>query len=144
MIAITTFPHILVALNGLTLALLIAGRRFIKIGAARAHRRTMIGALCVSAVFLVLYLIYHTNSGLARFAGQGGIRPVYFSILFAHILGAAAIVPLVPISAWHALRGRRERHKTFVRITWPLWAFTAASGIVVYLFTVQLYPHAHV
>lgn len=142
MIQISTFPHILAALNALTLALLIAGRILIKNGNRRAHKKAMVSALVVSAVFLTFYVIYHANSGLARFGGHGIIRPIYFTILFIHVVGAAAIVPLVPLAVWRAARGELERHKKIVRITWPLWTFTAASGVVVYLLAVQLYPYA--
>ncbi|TCS62647.1 DUF420 domain-containing protein [Varunaivibrio sulfuroxidans] len=142
MIQISTFPHILAALNALTLILLIAGRILIKNGNRQAHKKAMISALAVSVVFLTFYIIYHANSGLARFGGHGIIRPIYFTILLIHVIGAAAIVPLVPLAVWRAAKGEIERHKKIVRITWPLWAFTAASGVVVYFLAVRLYPYA--
>jgi uncharacterized membrane protein YozB (DUF420 family) len=102
----------------------------------------MIGALTVSVAFLVTYLIYHFNSGLAKFGGEGIIRPIYFTLLITHVAFAAVITPLVPITVYRALKGRFERHKRIARWTWPLWMFVAVSGVVVYVMAVQLYPDA--
>jgi putative membrane protein len=93
-------------------------------------------------VFLITYLIYHFNSGLARFGGEGIIRPIYFTLLITHVVFAAVITPLVPITVYRALKGRFERHKRIARWTWPLWMFVAVSGVVVYVMAVQLYPDA--
>ena len=71
----------------------------------------MLGAAAVSAAFLVSYLIYHFNAGLAKFGGMGVIRPIYFTILIAHVIVAVLITPLVPITLVRALSGRFDKHK---------------------------------
>jgi putative membrane protein len=68
------------------------------------------------------------------------VRPVYFTLLIIHIAIAAVIIPLVPITAYRALKGRFERHKRIARWTWPLWMFVAVSGVVVYAMAVHIYP----
>lgn len=141
MLEIHELPHVNAALNGATILFLAAGLYFILKGRPERHRACMIGALVVSAGFLVSYLIYHFNSGLAQFGGTGTIRPIYFSILIAHIIIAVVITPLVPITVFRALTGRFERHKRIARWTWPLWMYVAISGVVVYVMAIHLYPY---
>ena len=142
MLEIYDLPHVNAALNGATIVLLAAGLYFILNGRAERHKACMVGALAVSAAFLVTYLIYHFNSGLAKFGGTGVIRPIYFSILIAHIIIAVVITPLVPITVFRALSGRLDRHKRIARWTWPLWMYVAISGVVVYVMAIHLYPYA--
>ena len=91
MIDITTIPHINAVLNTATVVLLWIARSHVKAGNTDAHKKTMIAALAVSLVFLGFYLVYHFNSGLAKFGGEGIIRPIYFTILIVHVIGAVAI-----------------------------------------------------
>jgi len=140
MLHIDELPHVNAALNCATILFLAAGLACIRTGRRAEHRACMIGALTVSVAFLVTYLVYHFNAGLARFGGEGIVRPVYFGLLITHVGIAAAITPLVPITAYRALTGRFERHKRIARWTWPLWMFVAVSGVVVYVMAVHLYP----
>ena len=142
MLQIVDLPHVNAALNGATIVFLAAGLACIRSGRRAEHRACMIGALAVSLAFLVTYLVYHFSAGLAKFGGEGIVRPLYFGLLITHIAIATAIVPLVPITVYRALTGRFERHKRIARWTWPLWMFVAVSGIVVYVMAVHLYPDA--
>lgn len=137
---IADLPHVNATLNGVTIAFLLAGLWFIRTGRRDHHRAAMIGALAVSAAFLATYLTYHFNSGLAKFGGEGVIRPIYFAILIAHVIGAVVITPLVPLTVWRALSGRFARHRALARWTWPLWMYVALSGVVVYVMAVHLFP----
>lgn len=137
---ITDLPHINAALNGATILFLAAALYFILNGDRDRHRACMIAALVVSVAFLATYLTYHFNAGLAKFGGEGPVRPVYFTLLIIHILIAAIITPLVPLTAYWALSGQFPRHKRIARWTWPLWMFVAVSGVVVYVMAVHLYP----
>ncbi len=140
MIAISDLPHVNATLNVVTIMFLSAGFYFIRRGEREKHKACMLAAIAVSAAFLVSYLTYHFNSGLARFGGEGPIRPVYFTILIVHVLAAAALTVMVPITAVRALAGRFDRHKRIARWTWPLWMYVALSGVVVYVMAVHLYP----
>lgn len=133
--------HVNALLNGLTVIFLTAGFIYIRKGEWRKHRACMITALTVSALFLVSYVIYKANAGFAKFGGEGIIRPIYFTILIAHIIGAFAIVPLVPMTVIRALKGEFERHRRLARFTWPLWMYVGISGVVVYVMAVQIYPY---
>ncbi|MBT3911113.1 MAG: DUF420 domain-containing protein [Rhodospirillaceae bacterium] len=141
MIEIQDFTHIIASLNGLSVICLVAGFIFIRRGERTKHRACMLAAVSVSALFLVFYVIYKMNSGFAKFGGEGWIRPVYFSILAAHVIGAIAITPLVPLTLYRALKGQFDKHKRLARWTWPLWVYVGISGVVVYFMAVHLYPH---
>jgi len=141
MIEITSLPHVLAAINSLTVLVLLAGYVFIRRGERERHRACMLGAVGLALLFLVIYVIYHANSGLAKFGGEGWVRPLYFSILIAHVIGAVVLVPLVPIILVRALKERFDGHKRLARWTWPLWMYVSASGVVVYAMAIHIYPY---
>ncbi len=133
-------PHLNATLNATSALLLFAGYYFIRRGRVTAHLRCMTAALVVSATFLVSYIVYHAEHGSTRFAGQGLIRPVYFTILLTHTVLAAVIVPLVAVTLRRAWRGDFARHRRVARWTFPVWAYVSVTGVVVYLLLYQLYP----
>lgn len=141
MLAVNDLPHVIALTNVATAVCLVVGYAMIRRGEVRRHRLAMLAALACSAAFLVVYVFYKANSGFAKFGGVGMIRPVYFTILTIHVLGAIAIVPLVPMLVVRALKGQFEEHRRLARRTWPLWMFVAVSGVVVYVMAVHLYPH---
>ena len=142
MFEIQDVTHINAALNALSVFFLVLGYRFIRAGEREKHKFCMLVAVAVSGLFLVGYVIYKLNSGFAKFGGEGIIRPIYFTLLFIHVIGAIAILPLVPVTLYRALKGQFDKHKKFARWTWPLWVFVGVSGVVVYVMAVHLYPHA--
>ncbi|MEX0695499.1 MAG: DUF420 domain-containing protein [Rhodospirillales bacterium] len=133
--------HTNALLNAISVVFLSFGFYFIKAGDWRKHRAMMISALLSSLFFLLSYVTYKLNSGFAKFGGEGVIRTFYFTLLFIHVVGAIAIVPLVPVTVFRALRERFDAHKKIARITWPLWMFVGISGVVVYVMAVHLYPY---
>ena len=139
-IEIQDLTHVMAALNSLSVVCLIIAYVFIKLGSRQQHKAFMITALVVSALFLIFYVIYKANSGFAQFGGEGWIRPVYFSILVVHILGAIAITPLVPWTVYRAWKGQFEKHRQLARWTYPLWLYVGVSGVVVYVMAVHLFP----
>ncbi len=141
MFDIQNLTHVIAGLNGLSVLFLTAGFVFIRSGDWRRHRACMLAALVVSALFLVVYLVYKANAGFAKFGGEGAVRPIYFSILLIHVVGAIAIVPLVPVTVLRALGGNFGGHRRLARLTWPLWVFVGISGVVVYVMAVHMYPY---
>jgi uncharacterized membrane protein YozB (DUF420 family) len=136
----SALPHLNACLNATSGALLLAGFYFVRRRRVAAHRRCMTAALCVSVAFLVSYLVYHAQHGSTRFAGEGYVRPVYFTILLTHTVLAAVIVPLVAVTFRRARRGDFARHRKIARWTFPLWLYVSVTGVVVYLMLYQLYP----
>lgn len=135
-------PHFQAILNTLAASLLAAGYYHIKKQNRNTHRNYMISALVVSAVFMVSYLTYHAKVGYLPFAGEGFIRPVYFTILASHVILAAVIVPLVLITVTYAVKGNFEKHPRWARWTLPLWFYVSVSGVVIYLLAFHLYARS--
>lgn len=91
------------SLNASAFVLIVAGLIAIKRGNVALHKALMLAAVAVSAVFLVCYLTYHLNAEPVKFAGEGWIRPVYFTLLISHIVLAAVQVPLILRTVWLGL-----------------------------------------
>lgn len=126
-------PPIYASMNGLTALFLIAGVISIKNKKVEMHRKLMTSAIVFSALFLVLYVIYHSTSDSTPFGGEGWIRPVYFTLLISHILLSIIIIPLVLVTYVRALAEKFDKHRKIARITFPIWLYVAITGIVVYL-----------
>ena len=105
MIEIADLPAVNAALNGTSAVFLVAGYALIRRKRRVAHAVCMIGAVVVSAAFLVSYLTYHAYVGHKHFPGQGWILPVYVVILTTHtLLAAATALVLVPVTIVRAAR----------------------------------------
>ena len=133
-------PHFQALLNTAATLLLSAGYYFIRHQRSDRHRICMATALLISSLFMISYLTYHAAVGYAPFAGQGTIRPFYFTLLASHVILAAVIVPLVLTTVFFALRGNFTRHPRIARWTLPLWLYVSVSGVVIYLLGFHLYP----
>lgn len=140
MIAVRDLPHVLALINAATIVVLLTAYRRIRARDRDGHRRAMLAAIALGVAFLVVYLVYHASSGLAKFGGHGAIRPIYFTLLAVHVLTAFVVAVLVPVTFYNALRQRFATHKRLARFTLPLWLFVSASGLVVYAMAVHLYP----
>jgi len=97
------------------------------------HRNLMYGAIVLSVLFLVSYILHHLLAGDTKFGGEGAIRYVYFFILITHIILAAIILPFILFTAYRALTGEFEKHKKISRYTFPLWLYVSITGVLVYL-----------
>ena len=140
MIAIHTLPHVLAVINAATIVVLLYAYGRIRARDRDGHRRTMKVAIGLGVAFLAVYLVYHASAGLAKFGGYGPIRPIYFSLLGVHVLCAFVVAVLVPLTFFNAMKGRFATHRKLARVTFPMWLFVAASGLVVYAMAVHLYP----
>lgn len=151
--AVSDIPAINAALNALATVLITLG--FVQIKAAQrageasvrsariqTHRKLMLSAGVVSAVFLVGYV---THKALVRgvhtpFGGEGAIRSVYYAMLLSHIVLAIAIAYLVPRTFQLALSGQIERHRKWAKWTYPIWYYVSVTGVLVYFFLYQWWP----
>jgi len=141
-IDISDLPAVNAALNGVSAILLVVGFYFIRRGRRRRHRTFMLAAFGTSTLFLISYLIYHASVGSVPFQGQGWMRPLYFLILFTHVVLAAIIVPLALVTLVWAGRGRFSRHRRIARWTLPVWWYVSVTGVLVYLMLYHLFPSA--
>lgn len=139
---VSDLPALNATLNGICTVFLILGWWFIRRGEQQKHIAMMIASLVVSVVFLVFYCIYHYHAGVGtRFGNQGPIvTPVYFFILITHIILAAAIAIMVPLTVVPALRRRFNFHRRIGRWTMPIWIYVSITGVLVYLMLYRWYP----
>jgi uncharacterized membrane protein YozB (DUF420 family) len=135
---VTILPAVNATLNGIATLLLLTGYVLVKRRDLERHKTVMIGAGITSAMFLISYVIYHYHAGSVKFTGQGAVRPVYFGILISHVILAASIAVLVPMTFWRAFKDP-ERHKKIARITFPIWLYVSITGVVIYVMLYHLY-----
>ncbi|TVP55328.1 MAG: DUF420 domain-containing protein [Gemmatimonadales bacterium] len=136
---VSRLPAVHATLNGTCALLLVMGVVFIRRGKVGWHRVSMVGAFTLSAIFLISYVIYHSQSPGASFGGEGWIRPVYFFVLITHIVMAPVILPLALYTVIRAFRGEFAKHRRIARWTFPAWLYVAVTGVLVYLFMAPYY-----
>jgi len=134
-------PAINATLNALSAAFLASGYWFIKRDRLRAHRNCMLMAVLTSTLFLACYLIYHALvHTVTRFQNPAWFRPIYLLILLTHTLLAIALVPMVGVTLFRALKRRFDPHRRIARWTWPVWMYVSVTGVLIYLLLYQIFP----
>lgn len=131
-------PTLNAFLNTASALLLVRGYLLVRQRDFEAHKKTMVAALAVSALFLTSYLIYHAQVGSVRFQKTGLIRGLYLTILLTHTVLAAVVAPMAVVTVWRAWKGRLERHRALARWTLPIWLYVCVTGVVVYLMLYHL------
>ena len=126
------------SLNAVALILIISGLIAIKRGNEALHKKLMLSAAGVSALFLVSYLTYHLNAEPVKYKGEGFMRTVYFIILISHVILAIVQVPLIVLTILWGLQDKRARHRKLARVTAPIWLYVSITGVVVYLMLYRL------
>jgi uncharacterized membrane protein YozB (DUF420 family) len=107
-------------------------------GKREAHKKVMLAAFTVSAIFLLSYLVYHYNVGSVKFQKEGSIRTVYFTILLSHTILAVFVAVAAPLTLFRGLANRIPQHKKLARWTMPIWLYVSVTGVVVYWMLYQL------
>lgn len=137
-------PALNATLNSVATVLISIGYVLVKCGRLEAHRKIMLSAMAVSALFLVGYV---SHKAMMRgvhtpFGGEGPIRTIYYAMLISHIILAIAIAYLVPRTFWFAIKGNIDRHKAWAKWTFPIWFYVSVTGVLVYFFLYQWWPAA--
>ncbi|MEM1228656.1 MAG: DUF420 domain-containing protein [Planctomycetota bacterium] len=140
-------PHLNALLNVTATVLLALGLYNIKSGRAKIHKKMMIRAFLVSAVFLACYLFHKvalyqaTGAYNRRFPtdAPAAARYTYLAILVPHILLAMAVPVLALRAIYLAKQGRIVAHKRLVRFAFPIWMYVSVTGVLVYLMLYQIY-----
>lgn len=139
-ISITDLPSLNATLNSMSALCLAVGYFFIQRENVKAHRVCMISAFTLSALFLLLYVVYHAHVGSVPFMGRGWIRPVYYTILISHASLAIAVVPLAILTLLRGLRNDITRHRRIAKWTYPIWMYVSVTGVLVYLLLYHVFP----
>ena len=137
---LSDLPAVNASLNCLSAILLSAGYYFIRRKNQAAHRNCMVAAVCTSTLFLISYLVYHSQAGRTVFREPQWFRPIYLTILLTHTVLAVVIVPMVLVTLSRAVRGRFELHRKVARWAWPLWMYVSTTGVLIYLLLYQIFP----
>jgi uncharacterized membrane protein YozB (DUF420 family) len=132
-------PTLNATLNAISAALLSVGYAFIRRKDVRRHKACMLAAFAMSILFLISYVVYHSQVGSKPFPGQGMIRAIYFTVLIPHVILAAAIVPLALITLSRGLSNRFDAHRRIARWTLPIWLYVSVTGVMVYLMLYEMY-----
>jgi putative membrane protein len=126
-------PPIYAGINAVTSVLLLLAFWAIKKKKIDLHENLVKACMVLSAVFLILYVLYHMTSDSTSFGGEGVIRWVYFFVLISHILLSIVVIPFVLITFVRGITRDVERHKKIARITFPIWLYVTITGVIVYL-----------
>lgn len=140
-------PHCTALLNTSATVVLAFGLIKIRQGKPRVHKKLMLTALGISALFLALYLLHKvalfqtTGEPNKRFPSDApsGARYTYFSILISHLVLAITVPVLALRAVYLAMKGRIVAHKKLVRWAYPIWMYVSVTGVLVYLMLYQLY-----
>jgi len=144
---VSALPHMNAAINSLTTVILVFGFFMIRRGKVELHKTAMLSAFGLGVVFLISYIIYHSNAPSQVFGDInndgvleaveketiGTLRYFYLGLLVSHIVLAILVVPLVLLALYFALSKRFEAHKKIVLFALPVWLYVSISGVLVYL-----------
>ena len=132
-------PPIYATINAITTIVLIMAVIAIKTKKRKLHERLMKGAIVLSMVFLLLYILYHMTSDSTSFGGTGIVKYIYYFILISHIILSIVVIPFVLITYFRAISKDFEKHKKIAKLTFPLWLYVAISGVVIYIMIAPYY-----
>jgi putative membrane protein len=125
-------PALNAVLNSLTAICLIVGYYFIRNKQVAQHRFMMSSAFLLGALFLVSYVIYHSQVASTHYGGVGAARYIYFFLLLTHISLAIVTVGLVLFTLYFALTQQFSKHRKIARWTFPVWLYVSVTGVIVY------------
>lgn len=127
------FAFINAFINGTVFILLILGLWAVKQKNYLLHKRIMLGAIILSILFLVSYIMHHLFAGSTSYGGEGAGKAIYLIILLTHIPLAGIILPFILYASYRGLTGEFAKHRKVVRYTFPLWLYVALTGVLVYV-----------
>ncbi|AYA38729.1 DUF420 domain-containing protein [Hymenobacter oligotrophus] len=138
---VSFLPAVNAGLNSLTAVCLVLGYYFIRNKDVAKHRTMMGTAFLLGSIFLVSYVVYHSQAETTRFGGEGLIRYVYYFVLLTHILLAAVTVGLVLFTLYFAISNQFAKHRKIARWTYPIWLYVSVTGVIVYFMIAPYYVH---
>jgi putative membrane protein len=120
----------LVALSATSVLL---GYRAIRRKDVPRHRRLMLIGVAAAAAFMALFVVRFVEFGFRPVSGQGVRLLLYRIIFFSHEPMAVISVPLVLATVGLGLAGAFAVHKEIARWALPIWLYSSATGILIYL-----------
>lgn len=135
-------PAVNAGLNAVAGTLLVVGRRLARQRRIDEHRRVMLSAFGVSALFLFFYVSHKVSKGFENttFNVEGAAKIAYLMLLFTHVVLAAAVPFLAIALIWLGLKDVRDKHRRLARVAWPIWMYVSVTGVVIYVLLYHLNP----
>jgi putative membrane protein len=133
-------PKINAFINGTAFFVLLGAWVAIRSGKIQLHKMLTSSAVILSILFLVSYITFHFTVASTHYCGSEEMKMLYFFILITHIILSALIVPLVMFTYARGYMMQVTKHKKLAHITWPLWLYVTATGVIVYLMISPCYP----
>ncbi len=139
--AIPPVNTIIVAIVGI---LILRGVHEIRRGRVQRHRRLMLSATGLFAVFLGLYVTRMVVHGPTSFAEQNPAAPgwastFYYAFLGTHMVLALATILAIPAVLLRAARSHWTEHRSLARKVAPMWLVSIIMGIAVYFMLFQVW-----
>ncbi|RTQ50073.1 DUF420 domain-containing protein [Hymenobacter gummosus] len=138
---VSFLPAVNAGINSLTALALVLGYYFIRQKDVAKHRAMMGTAFVLGALFLVSYVVYHSQSVTTKYGGEGLMRGIYYFLLLTHIVLAAVTVGLVLFTLYFALTNQFQQHRRIARWTFPIWLYVSVTGVIVYFMIAPYYAH---
>lgn len=129
---VSKLPAVNATLNGTSTILILIGFWAIKNRREFLHQNLMIAGFCVSALFLLSYVYYHSVQGDTKFLGEGWVRPVYFSILISHVVLSMVVFPMILSTIYFGLTDKRKTHRKVAKFTLPIWLYVSITGVIIF------------
>ncbi len=124
-------------INGTCFLFLIGALIAIKNKNVQLHKKLNTGAMLLSLVFLLSYVVYHFFAGDTAYLGE--YKSIYYFILLTHILLAGLSLPFILLAYYHGFIGNVPKHKKMVRFVYPVWLYVTFTGVIVYWFLAPYY-----
>lgn len=131
-LAVSKLPALNAALNATSAIILLMGFWAIKNRREFLHKNLMISAFCVSTMFLISYVYYHSLQGDTKFLGEGLVRPVYFIILISHIILSMVVFPMILSTIYFGITDKRKTHRKIAKFTFPIWLYVSVTGVIIF------------
>lgn len=132
-------PLLHASINGTCFVLLIASLMAIKSGNKTLHKTLNTGAMLLSLVFLLSYVVYHYFAVETKYGGE--YKTLYIIVLSSHIILAATSLPFILLAYYRGFIGNIAQHKKLVRFTYPVWLYVTLTGVLVYVFLSPYYAN---
>ena len=126
-------PLVNATINGTVFFILIFAIKAIKNKNRKLHERLIYLSLILSTLFLLSYVVHHATHDPVSYGGEGFLKYCYYFILISHITLSTIIIPLVLVTLSRALKEKFEAHKKIAKITFPIWLYVSATGVLVYI-----------
>ena len=116
-----------------SVALVVAGRRAARRKHIAVHKRFMLGAVGLQAVFLALFLGRLATFGMTSRPPRDVASGIAYALLVGHEAISVPTIALVLAALVLALTGRRAEHREIATMAAPLWLASMTSGVAVYV-----------